>query len=264
MKNIIPNSFQELFEVAKNFDNFPKPTSDFLLQNMGYKTSSLNAQAPIFYAGDYTQGKYLYLDPSCEILFGFNREYIANAGHSFYNSLIHPDDYIIFNRFIFPETIKFLQCQPHSERLNFSCSYNYRVKIKSGQWLTVLQRGTYFLHPTEGNPLASVGFIIDITHFKDDTRIIHTIERIDRGFSVLSKEPVYKAVYYPQKESSILSRREMEILQMLHKGFSSKEIAAILHISNNTVVNHRKNMLRKTLTNNVTGLIHYALRNGLL
>lgn len=264
MEALIPNSFQELFEVAKNFDSFPKPTSDSLLQNMGFRASSLNAQAPIFYAGDYTQGKYLYLDPSCELLFGFTREYIANAGHSFYNSLIHPDDYSIFNRLIFPENIKFLQKQPHTDRLNFSCSYNYRVKIKSGQWLTVLQRGTYFLHPTEGKPLASVGFIIDITHFKEGTSIIHTIERIDRGFSVLSKEPVYKAVYYPQKENNLLSKREMEILQMLHNGLSSKEIAAELHISVNTVINHRKNMLQKTFTNNVTSLIHFGLRNGLL
>lgn len=264
MKTLIPNSYQELFDIAKSFDDIAKPTSDFLLQNMGFKTSSLNAQAPIFYAGDYTQGKYLYLDPSCEILFGFDREYIANNGHSFYNSLIHPDDYNIFNKQIFPESIKFLKKQPPSERLNFSCSYNYRVKVRSGKWLSVLQRGTYFLHPTEGKPLASVGFIIDITHFKDDTKIVHTIERIDRTFSVLAKEPVYKALYYPQKENGILSRREMEILQMLYKGLSSKAIASALKISNNTVVNHRKNMLRKTLTNNVTGLIHFALQNGLI
>src|SRR5688500_10923203 len=131
MQALIPNSFQELFEQAGNFYAFPKPKADVLLQNMGFKASSLNAQAPIFYAGDYTQRKYLYLDPSCEILFGYSKEYLADAGHSFYNSLIHPDDYRIFNKVIFPESIKFLQKQEHSERLNFSCSYNYRVKVKS-------------------------------------------------------------------------------------------------------------------------------------
>jgi len=234
MQALIPNSYQELFEQAGTFYDFPKPKADFLLQNMGFKASSLNAQAPIFYAGDYTLGKYLYLDPSCEILFGYTKEYIADGGHSFYNSLIHPDDYKIFNKIIFPESIRFLQKQHHLERLNFSCSYNYRVKVKSGQWLTVLQRGTYFLHPTENHPLASVGFIIDITHFKEDIRIIHTIERIDRNFSVLSKEPVYKAIYYPQQENDLLSKREMEVLQMLHEGLSSKEIANKLHISENT------------------------------
>lgn len=264
MQSLIPNSYQELFEQASNFYAFPIPKADFLLQNMGFKGSSLNAQAPIFYAGDYTQGKYLYLDPSCEIVFGYSKEYLADEGHSFYNSLIHPDDYRIFNKIIFPESIKFLQNQPHSERLKFSCSYNYRVKIRSGEWLTVLQRGTYFLHPTEGYPLASVGFIIDITHFKEDTSMIHTIERIDRNFSVLSKEPVYKAIYYPQQKSELLSKREMEVLQMLRQGLSSKAIANKLNISENTIVNHRKNMLRKTNTKNVAELVTFTLKNKII
>ncbi len=264
MQALIPSSYQDLFEQAGNFFGYQKPSAETLLINMGFKAASLNAQAPLYYAGDYTLGKYLYLDPSCEILFGYSKEYIADAGHNFYNSLIHPDDYRIFNKIIFPESIKFLKKQDPSDRLNFSCSYNYRVKVKSGQWLTVLQRGTYFLHPNEGYPLASVGFIIDITHFKEDTRIIHTIERIDRNFSVLSKEPVYKAIYYPHKENNLLSKREMEVIQMLHEGFSSKEIANKLGISENTIVNHRKNMLQKTNTKNVTSLIHFAITNGII
>ena len=86
MQALIPNSYQELFEQAGSFYDFPKPKADFLLENMGFKASSFNAQAPIFYAGDYTQGKYLYLDPSCEILFGYTKEYLAHSGHKFYNS----------------------------------------------------------------------------------------------------------------------------------------------------------------------------------
>ncbi len=42
-----------------------------------------------------------------------------------------------------------------------------------------------------------------------------------------------------------LTIREIEILDFIAKGLSSKEIAARLFISANTVANHRRNMLRK-------------------
>jgi DNA-binding CsgD family transcriptional regulator len=264
MQHLIPSSFQELFEQAGNYYSFPKPSADALLRNMGYNAASLNAQAPIFYAGDYTQGKYLYLDPSCELLLGYNKEYIAGAGQHFYNSIIHPSDYAIFNKHIFPNSIRFLQDQPHEERLKYSCSYNYRVKIRSGHYITVLQRATFFLHPDTHVPLASVGFIIDITHFKEGSKMIHTIERIDRGFSVLSAEPVYKAAYYPDKEDALLSKREVEILQLICSGLPSKRIAEKLCVSINTINNHRKNILRKTQSATVAELVNYGVKNQLL
>jgi DNA-binding CsgD family transcriptional regulator len=263
MHNLIPSTYQELFDAAEHYYSFPKPQTQELLQNMGYRASSLNAQAPIFYAGDYTRGVYLHLDPSCEILLGFTKEFLANQGHEFYNSLIHPNDYMIFNQKIFPETINFYRKLDPSERLNYSCSYNYRVRVKSNKYLTVLQRGTYYLHPETGIPLANVGFIIDITHFKEDTKMIHTIEKIDRNFSVLSAEPVYKAIYYPQKENTGLTKRENEILQMIVDGLSSKKISEKLFISIHTINNHRKNILQKTGCTNTSELLSYALKNGL-
>ncbi len=42
-----------------------------------------------------------------------------------------------------------------------------------------------------------------------------------------------------------LTRREKEILCCIAEGLSSKQIASKLFISENTVANHRKNMLRK-------------------
>ena len=42
-----------------------------------------------------------------------------------------------------------------------------------------------------------------------------------------------------------LTVREKEILSYIARGLSSKQIAARLYISINTVANHRRNMLRK-------------------
>jgi DNA-binding NarL/FixJ family response regulator len=60
-----------------------------------------------------------------------------------------------------------------------------------------------------------------------------------------------------------LSRREIEIVQLIAKELSNQEIAAKLYISVNTVESHRKNIYRKIGVNNTSGLIKFAIRQGL-
>ncbi len=61
-----------------------------------------------------------------------------------------------------------------------------------------------------------------------------------------------------------LSRREVEIVQLLCEGMSSKEIARHLHISAKTVENHRYNIYRKCEAESVAGLMRYAIHHGLI
>ena len=60
-----------------------------------------------------------------------------------------------------------------------------------------------------------------------------------------------------------LSPREQEVLELLTKGASNKEIASSLGISNNTVKNHLKNILEKLHLENRVQAAAYALREGL-
>jgi two-component system invasion response regulator UvrY len=54
-----------------------------------------------------------------------------------------------------------------------------------------------------------------------------------------------------------LSLREIEIIQLIKEGHSSKEIAANLHISVRTAEVHRRNILKKLKLNNTASLINY-------
>ncbi len=62
----------------------------------------------------------------------------------------------------------------------------------------------------------------------------------------------------------MFNKREAEILVQLKMGRSSKEIASIMDLKENTVNSYREDMLRKTKTKNVAELITYAHQNGLL
>lgn len=61
-----------------------------------------------------------------------------------------------------------------------------------------------------------------------------------------------------------LTERELEVLRLIEKEFSNKEIATTLFISERTVETHRKNILRKTQTSSVIGLIKYAYEHKLV
>jgi DNA-binding CsgD family transcriptional regulator len=64
-----------------------------------------------------------------------------------------------------------------------------------------------------------------------------------------------------QRKGGRLTVREKEILSYIAQGFSSKQIAAQLYISENTVANHRRNMLRKRGARSSAELVSYNLNN---
>ncbi|WP_020531217.1 response regulator transcription factor [Flexithrix dorotheae] len=61
-----------------------------------------------------------------------------------------------------------------------------------------------------------------------------------------------------------ISKRETEIIQLISEEYSNQEIAERLFISVRTVDSHKRNLLEKTGSKNIIGLIKYAINNDLL
>ena len=83
-------------------------------------------------------------------------------------------------------------------------------------------------------------------------KFIHTSELIE----AIRKATTGKTVFYEEKAKAVsnvkvwtsdfkLTNREIEILQLIKDGKSTKEISEILHRSQFTIETHRKNMIRK-------------------
>ncbi len=60
-----------------------------------------------------------------------------------------------------------------------------------------------------------------------------------------------------------LSDKEISIIKLICQNKSSKEIADQLNLSKKTIDWHRAKIMRKTHSTNITGLIRYAVNNGL-
>lgn len=63
---------------------------------------------------------------------------------------------------------------------------------------------------------------------------------------------------------SPLSPREIEIIRLIAKEFTTSQISKELFLSEHTVETHRKNIIRKTGVKSVIGLMNYAREQGLL
>ncbi|MBK7712373.1 MAG: helix-turn-helix transcriptional regulator [Bacteroidales bacterium] len=98
-----------------------------------------------------------------------------------------------------------------------------------------------------------------LNEFNEIVRIDESSEDICR--KIISIPGAGNNTSLPQK---ILSERETEVLKLLSKGLSNKEIADSLNISIHTVISHRKNLTQKTGIKSQSGLTIYALSNNII
>lgn len=61
-----------------------------------------------------------------------------------------------------------------------------------------------------------------------------------------------------------ITKREMDVLQLIAQGLTNQEIGDSLHLSHRTIEGHRESLLRKTKSKNTAGLVAYAFRKNLL
>ncbi len=62
----------------------------------------------------------------------------------------------------------------------------------------------------------------------------------------------------------LLTPREREVLQLIAEGNTHQEVADILHISPRTVDTHCNNIMKKLDIHDGTGLVAYAIKNGIV
>jgi len=96
-----------------------------------------------------------------------------------------------------------------------------------------------------------------------DLELGSAIRRIVNGETVLDGQLSMQESLKGERNSG-LTRREVEILQLICDGKSNKEIAAQLELSVNTVAVHRANIMDALGIHKTAELVVYAIRNGLV
>ena len=112
------------------------------------------------------------------------------------------------------------------------------------------------------------GYLIKDCSFKE---LIQAIRRVAANKNYLSpgivdmvvKDYVMPPANSGSPDSSNLTIREKEVLQLVAEGYSTPQIASSLHLSAKTVDSHRQNLMGKINAKGIAGLTKYAIREGL-
>jgi len=104
----------------------------------------------------------------------------------------------------------------------------------------------------------------------DKQTLFDAISLIDSNQNYFSPEllPFFTNKYINpdknKKSELILTKREIEILELIGEGFSNDEIADKLFISKRTVDTHKNNLISKTGSKNIVSLLIYAIKHKLV
>lgn len=127
------------------------------------------------------------------------------------------------------------------------------------QMITLLEMGVlgYVLKSTDESELTEAIMNVSqgIPYLADDVKHVWNEFLDDK-----SQKELIKRSSADQVE---LSEREMDIMRMLCRQFSTKEIADALSISIHTVSTHRQRIMKKLDTDNVVGIAIYAVKYGI-
>lgn len=116
----------------------------------------------------------------------------------------------------------------------------------------------------------AIGYLL-----KDSTadELFLAIEEVHKGNSYLSPSLARKLINdyiesrkkRPGKDTEpLLTGKEREVLQLLAEGNSNQAIANSLDLSPKTVETHRKKIMKKLNLRNITDLVRYAIRMGII
>lgn len=112
--------------------------------------------------------------------------------------------------------------------------------------------------------MGAYGYLLKNT---DEAELILAIRSVDSGKKYFSAEISEKMINFMSTQSiseNVLSNKETEVLGLISKGLTTKEIAAKLFVSSRTIETHRANILKKLEVKNTAELIKKATKMNLV
>ena len=139
--------------------------------------------------------------------------------------------------------------------------------------IKIIALTSYFSKPFIIN-MISIGAVAYLAKNSTPKLMLHTITEVaEKGFyyneQVLNF--IHEGLLNPNEDNNkssfdtaYFTKREIEVLQLVCKQYTTNEIAKILFISPRTIDGHRNNLLTKTASKNLAGLVVYAIQHKLV
>lgn len=209
---------------------------------------------------DVLSGRFDYISKKLAKQLAYPAKMLESEGLFFFSSIISVEDYrrLVSNYLLLLKQV---------DEGIFTCVKRYKEQFKilkaDGNYLTVQ---VFMVLYKESSADARPYFIGIIKEEKEahgnslyesleDEKVFLTLQAIVGQLKCLLGNSASNA---RRKKLHVVTHREIEILNLLSRGFSTKILASHLHISTHTVESHRKNLLTKFQVKNTPELIKAA------
>ncbi|WP_242092415.1 response regulator [Aestuariivivens sediminicola] len=117
----------------------------------------------------------------------------------------------------------------------------------------------------EGNYIAkcakmgAYGYLLKNTDQEELLKAVRTVRKGKKYFNQNISEKMINFMSEHPVSNAMLSKKEHEVLELISKGLTTKEIAVKLYVSSRTIESHRANILKKLNVKNTAELIKKAV-----
>jgi len=206
---------------------------------------------------DLYKACYQFLTNKFKFLAGYEPVEAFEKGPDYFFDLMHPEDLAkVLETSI--ETFRFLDSVPVAERKDYKLSLDFRIRKADGNYLRMIQQVVILELDNAGN-IWLVLIINDVASQNGDAPVRRNLINLKN-----KKFYLFPIEEWERDTKPALSKREIEVLGLIAKGFVSKQIADKLFISVHTVNNHRQNILEKINVSNSSEAVKYAAKLGLI
>ena len=111
------------------------------------------------------------------------------------------------------------------------------------------------------------GYLLKNADIEELEVAILKVAKGEKYFSKEVMEEYMNSIFSPlsiKKSQAKLSKRELQVIELIAKEFTNSQIADKLCISTYTVDTHRKNIMQKIQAKNTAGIVKYAIQHGFI
>lgn len=208
---------------------------------------------------DLFKKSHLFYSPNFGSLLGYSSAIIQKNGHDFWDSKIHPDDFIALMENGISLLKLFFQFST-DEKVNYKLINEYRILNAANNYVRIIEQHQALELDKSGN----IWLTLSTIDLSPNQNLSEEFKSLLHNFRTGNIIPFRDEKKELDEIGLALSKREIQILRMVKEGLLSKEISYNLDISLNTVNTHRQHVLEKLGVNNSMEAVLYASRLGLL
>ncbi len=214
----------------------------------------------LYYIADLRQMKIVFANGNFKHFFGTDKDLFTGRSFAVSLRVCYWRDFLTVAQ-ASRQYYRYFYEQPIENRPFIRGSIFFRQSMPDGTMRTLMLQLAHIHIDSLGNAVLNMCVITDISHW--------STKNGGGGTVFNDADPENPIMLHLQGElaladAPIISPAEMRVLLLLSEGKSSKMVADELYLSEHTVNNHRKNMLRKSGAQNIAELITQCKERGLI